>query len=47
MELLGFIRQHDIKLEKMITHRFPLEKGPDALKLFQTTKTGKIVFTWP
>ena len=47
MELLEFMKRHELHLEKMITHRFPLEKGPDALKLFQTTQTGKIIFTWP
>ena len=46
LELLRFVKRHDIHLEKMITHRFPLEKGPEVMKLFQTARTGKIMFIW-
>jgi len=47
VEFLEFMERHRINLEKMITHRFPLEKGPEALGLFQTTRTGKVVLVWP
>jgi threonine dehydrogenase-like Zn-dependent dehydrogenase len=47
MQLLQFMEKHNVRMDNMITHRFPLEKGSEAFELFQTTKTGKVVFIWP
>ena len=47
MEAVEFIQRHKIDLSKMITHRVPLEKAPEAVKTFQTTNTGKVVVVWP
>ncbi|MEM3041693.1 MAG: alcohol dehydrogenase catalytic domain-containing protein [Nitrososphaerota archaeon] len=47
METVEFIHRHKIDFSKMITHRVPLEKAPEAVKLFQTTNTGKVVVVWP
>jgi len=43
-ELARFLVDHRLSLEKMVTHRFPLESAPEAFRLFDTSKTGKIVF---
>ena len=42
-EIINFIRAKDIDLEKMITHRFPFEKIEEAMRLFESGKTGKVV----
>ena len=44
--LTNFLLMHNISLENFVTHRFPLEKASEALKLFDTLKTGKIAFVW-
>jgi threonine dehydrogenase-like Zn-dependent dehydrogenase len=42
-EIIDFIRAKKLDLEKMITHRFPFDKIVDAMRLFETGKTGKVV----
>ena len=42
-EIIDFVKKQNIDLEKMITHRFPFEKIEEAMWLFNTGKTGKIV----
>jgi propanol-preferring alcohol dehydrogenase len=42
-EIIDFIRAKKINLEKMITHRFPFDKIEEAMRLFETGKTGKVV----
>ncbi len=45
-EIVNFVLMHDLPLEKLITHRFKIEQGVEALECFDTGKTGKIVLTW-
>ena len=45
-EIVDFVLQHDLPLEKIITHRFMIDQGVEALECFDSGKTGKIVFTW-
>jgi threonine dehydrogenase-like Zn-dependent dehydrogenase len=45
-ELANWVIDREIPLKDLITHRFPLEKAEDAFKLFDSGKTGKVVFTW-
>lgn len=42
-EIIDFLRKKHIDLEAMITHRFPLERIEEAMRLFDTGKTGKVV----
>ncbi len=42
-EIIDFLRKKNIDLEKMITHRFSFEKIEEAMRLFDTGKTGKVV----
>ena len=45
-EFVDFVLKKDLPLEKLITHRFCIEQGPEAFKLFDSGKTGKVIFTW-
>jgi propanol-preferring alcohol dehydrogenase len=42
-EILDFIKAKNIDLERMITHRFPLDRIIEAMRLFETGNTGKVV----
>jgi len=35
-----------VRLESMITHRFPIERAPEAFELFATGRCGKVMFEW-
>ncbi|MGA2819162.1 MAG: zinc-binding dehydrogenase [Anaerolineales bacterium] len=45
-QLFRFVEQHHLRFEALVSHRFPIERAPEALKLFDTRKTGKILFVW-
>jgi len=45
-DCVNFMLEHGISFEKVVTHRFPLEKAQEAFELFDTLKTGKIAFVW-
>jgi threonine dehydrogenase-like Zn-dependent dehydrogenase len=45
-EITRFLIEHKIPLESIVTHRFPLERGLDALKLADTGRAGKVAFVW-
>lgn len=45
-KMIDFLQLHNISLEKMVTHKFPLERALEGLELFDTLKTGKIMFVW-
>jgi propanol-preferring alcohol dehydrogenase len=42
-EILDFIKAKNIDLERMITHRFPFDRIIEAIRLFETGETGKVV----
>ena len=46
-ELGAFLVRQHLHPESMVTHRFPLERIAEALKLFDTGKTGKVIIEWP
>jgi threonine dehydrogenase-like Zn-dependent dehydrogenase len=43
-ECARFIIDRDIRLGRLITHRFALDQAVDAFRLFETTTTGKGAF---
>ena len=43
-ELAAYMVRHRVNFDSIITHRFPLEKAEEALKLFDQGGTGKIIF---
>ncbi|WDM21804.1 zinc-dependent alcohol dehydrogenase family protein [Paenibacillus polymyxa] len=45
-EISRFIVNHDLPVEKLVTHRFPLTEAAEAFKLFDERKTEKAVFVW-
>jgi L-iditol 2-dehydrogenase len=45
-DLAQFILDHDLPLDQMVTHRFPLEQAPEAFALFDRGATGKVVLEW-
>lgn len=45
-DCVNLMLDHSISFEKIVTHRFPLERAQDAFRLFDTLKTGKIAFVW-
>lgn len=45
-DMLCLILDRGVPLEAMVTHRFPLEKAQEAFALFDSGKTGKVIFEW-
>ncbi|ADM68715.1 Alcohol dehydrogenase [Paenibacillus polymyxa E681] len=45
-EISRFIVNHDLPVEKLVTHRFQLTEAAEAFKLFDERKTEKAVFVW-
>jgi threonine dehydrogenase-like Zn-dependent dehydrogenase len=45
-DLADFILEHRLPLEEMITHRFPIEDAPQAFRIFDQGKTGKVILEW-
>jgi propanol-preferring alcohol dehydrogenase len=46
-DLVDLIREHGLPIEDMITHRYPIEQAPEAFELFDSGRTGKVIFEWP
>lgn len=46
-DMVRFVLEKKIDLERLITHRFPIDKAPEAFALFDSGKTGKVIFEWP
>ena len=42
-ELVRFLIYKGVKLDRMVTHHFPLTKIQEAIDLFDTGKCGKII----
>ena len=45
-DMLRLILDRGVPLEAMVTHRLPLEKAQEAFALFDSGKTGKVIFEW-
>ncbi|MBM4043967.1 MAG: zinc-binding dehydrogenase [Planctomycetes bacterium] len=45
-ELVEFLVNHQLSFEPAVTHRFRIEQAPEAYRLFETGKTGKVMFVW-
>jgi threonine dehydrogenase-like Zn-dependent dehydrogenase len=45
-EITRFVVDHDIAVEKLITHRFPLDDAAKAFRMFDERRTEKAVFIW-
>ncbi len=45
-DMVALIRRHKIDFERIATHRFPLERAPEAFQVGATQRTGKVLFVW-
>lgn len=45
-DLVDFIIEHQLPLERIVTHRFSIEEAAEACRLFDEGRTGKVVFEW-
>ena len=45
-ELVNFVHALKISFEGTVTHRFSIEEAPEAYRIFDEGKTGKVVFQW-
>jgi L-iditol 2-dehydrogenase len=45
-EIARFALAHELPLEKLVTHRFPIEDAADAFRMFDARETEKAVFVW-
>lgn len=45
-EIVRFVLDRDIPVEKLVTHRFDLEQAPEAFRAFDQRETEKAVFVW-
>ncbi|MCC6174976.1 MAG: alcohol dehydrogenase catalytic domain-containing protein [Chloroflexi bacterium] len=45
-EIAEFIRRHDVKLESVVTHFYPLEEGSEAYRVAADANSGKVCFSF-
>ena len=45
-EMTEFIKRHDVKLDSIVSHQFPLEDGPEAYRISADANSGKVVFSF-
>ena len=45
-EMTEFIKRHDVKLDSIVSHYFPLEDGPEAYRVAAEASSGKVCFTF-
>ena len=45
--LVELVQSRQVSVERLVTHRYPLEEAPEALRLADTGTTGVVAFTWP
>jgi threonine dehydrogenase-like Zn-dependent dehydrogenase len=45
-EVARFVVERRVPMNDLITHRFALQEAVEAYKLFDSGKTGKVVFVW-
>jgi threonine dehydrogenase-like Zn-dependent dehydrogenase len=46
-ELARFLVDRQVSVERMVTHRFPLERVGEAINVFESGRTGKVVLVTP
>jgi propanol-preferring alcohol dehydrogenase len=45
-EMTEFIKRHDVKLDSIVSHFFPLEEGPEAFRIAAEANSGKVCFSF-
>ncbi|MGH3518296.1 MAG: zinc-binding dehydrogenase [Haloechinothrix sp.] len=45
-EITRFVIRHDLSVQRLVTHRFPIDQAPEAFRAFDQRETEKAVFIW-
>jgi propanol-preferring alcohol dehydrogenase len=45
-EMVDFLDAQKVSFEGTVTHRFSIEEAPEAYRIFDEGKTGKVIFEW-
>jgi threonine dehydrogenase-like Zn-dependent dehydrogenase len=45
-DLAAFLVKHKVPLADMVTHRFGIESAPEAFRVADSARSGKVVFEW-
>jgi len=45
-EITRFLIEHKIPLESIVTHRFSIGDGIEAMQFAETGRCGKVIFEW-
>jgi (R,R)-butanediol dehydrogenase / meso-butanediol dehydrogenase / diacetyl reductase len=45
-DLVDFIVDHQLPVERIITHRLPIDEAAEAFRLFDSGRTGKVILEW-
>jgi propanol-preferring alcohol dehydrogenase len=45
-EMAAFMVRHKLGLDRMVTHRFPIDQAKEAFEVFDSGECGKVVFEW-
>ncbi len=45
-EAVAFTASYGISFDPLVTHRFPIDRAPEAYRTFHEGNTGKVVFEW-
>lgn len=45
-EVVDFVLEKELPLERLVTHRFRIDQAIEAFELFDSGKCGKVLFTW-
>jgi propanol-preferring alcohol dehydrogenase len=45
-DMARFVLDHQVPLDALVTHRFPIARAPEAFTLFDSGQTGKVLLDW-
>ncbi|MGQ9584956.1 MAG: alcohol dehydrogenase catalytic domain-containing protein [Anaerolineae bacterium] len=45
-ELFAFLKRHDLRFDRMVTHRYPLEEAQKGLLAAEGATSGKVLIEW-
>jgi threonine dehydrogenase-like Zn-dependent dehydrogenase len=45
--LTRFLIEHRVPIDELVSHRFPLDQGPEAYRVFDSSECAKVIIEWP
>lgn len=45
-EICDFLRAHKVRLDAVVSHRFPLDRAPEAFRVAESATAGKVAFVF-